>query len=74
MVFVFFDLSEGDLHEQLFCIPASDFLNLTQNEKKNTQERVFTVGFSRPDTSKYAEFMIEKRELANRIIEIMDKL
>lgn len=74
IVFIYFDLSEGDLFPNLFCIPAPDFLRLTANEKKNTTDRVFTVGLNHPEKSKYAEFMIEKRELANRIIEIMDKL
>ena len=74
MVFVYFDLSQGDLFDQVFCIPAPDFLKLTANEDKKPGERVFTVGLRNPDKSKYAEFMIEKRELANRIIEIMDKL
>lgn len=74
IVFTYFDLSEGDLLPNLFCIPAPDFLRLTFNEKKNTTDRVFTVGLTNPDKSKYAEFMIEKRELANRILEIMGKL
>lgn len=74
LVFVYFDLSEGDLFDQIFCIPAPDFLRLTANEDKKPGERVFTVGLRNPDKSKYAEFMIEKRELANRIIELMDKL
>ena len=74
IIFVYFDLSEGDLFDQVFCIPAPDFLRLTHNENKKLCHRVFTVGINNPDRSKYAEFMIEKRELANRIIEIMDKL
>ncbi len=74
LVFVFYDLTQGDLFDQIFCIPSPDFLRLTQNDKKKTGDRVFTVGLSHPDKSKYTDFMIEKRELANRIIEIMDKL
>lgn len=74
LVFAYFDLSQGDLFDQLFCIPAPDFLKLTENEKKSTNDRVFTVGLKNPDRSKYAEYMIEKRELANRIIEYLDKL
>ncbi len=74
IIFVYFDLSEGDLFDQVFCIPAPDFLRLTHNEHKKPGHRVFTVGLNHPDKSKYAEFMIEKRELANRIIEIMDRL
>lgn len=74
ILFVYFDLSEGDLFEHVFCIPAPDFLRLTHNEKKQTGHRVFTVELNNPDKSKYAEFMIEKRELANKILEIMDKL
>lgn len=74
IVFTYFDLSEGDLFPNLFCIPAPDFLRKTTNEKKNTKDRVFTVGLANLDKSKYAEFMIEKRELANRILEIMNKL
>lgn len=74
LVFVYFDLSEGDLFDQVFCIPGPEFLKLTHNEKKKQGARVFTVGLNKPDKSKYAEFMIEKRELANRILEIMAKL
>jgi len=74
IVFAYFDLSEGDLYPNLFCIPAPDFLRLTANEQKKTAERVFTVGLNNPDKSKYAEFMVEKRELANRILEIMGRL
>ncbi|NQS90319.1 hypothetical protein HQ584_11080 [Patescibacteria group bacterium] len=74
MVFVYFDLTEGDLYDHVFCIPAPEFLKLTTNKKKKTTDRVFTVGLKNPDRSKYAEFMIEKRELANKIVEIMDKL
>jgi len=74
IVFVYFDLSEGDLFDQVFVIPAPDFLRLTNNEDKKQGQRVFTVALNHPERSKYAEFMIEKRELANRVIEIMDKL
>lgn len=74
IIFVYFDLSEGDLFDQVFCIPAPDFLRLTHNENKKPGHRVFTVGLNNPDRSKYAEFMIEKRELANRTLEIMEKL
>jgi len=74
IVFAYFDLSEGDLFDQVFLIPGPDFLRLTKNEDKKPGERVFTVGLNHPEKSKYAEFMIEKRELANRVIEIMDKL
>lgn len=73
LVFVYFDLSEGDIYDHIFCVPAPDFLKLTENDEKKSGKRVFTVGLSHPDQSKYAEFMIEKRELANRIIELMDK-
>ncbi len=73
LVFVYFDLSEGDIFDHIFCVPAPDFLKLTKNAEKKPGVRVFTVGLSHPDQSKYAEFMIEKRELANRIIELMDK-
>jgi len=74
IVFSYFDLSEGDLYPNLFCIPAPDFLKLTQNEKKVTKDRVFTVGLNGMAESKYAKFMIEKRELANKILEIIDSL
>lgn len=74
IVFVYFDLSEGDLIDYLFCIPVPKFLKLTANKNKKTAERVFTVGLNHPEKSKYAEFMIEKRELANKLTEIMDKL
>ena len=74
LVFIYFDLSEGDLFDQVFCIPAPEFLKLTENKQKKTPDRVFTVGLKHPDRSKYAEFMIEKRELADKLVEYLDKL
>jgi len=74
LVFVYFDLSEGDLFDQVFCIPAPEFLKLTESKKRKTRDRVFTVSLKNPERSKYADFMIEKRELADKIIEIMDGL
>ncbi len=74
LVFVYFDLTEGDLYEHVFCIPVPEFLKLTENDKKKTAERVFTMGLVHPENSKFAKYMIEKRELANKIVEIMDKL
>lgn len=74
LIFVYFDLSSGDLFDQIFCIPASKFLQLTANDTKATKQRVFTVGLSHPDRSKYAEYMIEKRELANRVLELMERV
>lgn len=69
-VFLYFDLSEGDLFEQIFCIPAPKLAELTKRTKN--KKRTFTVSLKRPDKSKFAEFMIEKRELANKIIEILN--
>lgn len=74
LIFVYFDLSEGDFFDQVFCVPAPEFLKLTANDKRKTGDRVFTASLNKPEKSKYAEFMIEKRELANKIIEIMDRL
>jgi hypothetical protein len=73
MVFVYFDLLDGDLHEHVFCVPAPDFLKLTKNENKKPGTRVFTVGLKNPDRSKYAPFLIEKRELANKVLEILNE-
>jgi hypothetical protein len=73
MVFVYFDLTDGDIHEHVFCVPAPEFLRLTKNEDKKPGERVFTVGLNNPDRSKYAPFLIEKRELANKILEILNE-
>lgn len=74
IVFVYFDLSDGDLIDYVFCIPVPKFLKLTNNKNKKAAIRIFTVGLKHPERSKYAEFMIEKRELADKIIEIMEKL
>jgi hypothetical protein len=73
MVFVYFDLTDGDLHEHVFCVPGSEFLKLTYNENKQPGHRVFTVSLNSPDKSKYARFLIEKRELANKILEILSE-
>ncbi len=69
-VFVYFDLTEGDIYENLFCIPAPAFLKLTKHSGSN-KRRTFSVGLRHPERSKYAEFMIEKRELANKVREFL---
>ncbi len=73
LVFVYYDLTEGDLNENVFCIPGPDYLKLTYNDKKTTTSRVFTVSLNKPDQSKYSAYLIEKRELANKILEILNE-
>lgn len=41
LVFVYFDLSEGDIYDHIFCIPAPDFLKLTKNEGKKLGKGCF---------------------------------
>lgn len=74
LVFVYIDLAEGEIYHNLFCIPAPEFIKLTDNNERKTNKRVFAVSLNRMARSKYAEFMIDKKELANKITEIMDRL
>jgi hypothetical protein len=73
-VFVYFDTTEGDLFDYIFCIPGPEFAKLTETEDNKNNQRTFTVSLNNPENSKYAEFMIEKRELANKVIEYLDRL
>ena len=73
-VFVYFDTTEGDLFDYIFCVPGPEFAKLTETEDNKNNQRTFTVSLNNPENSKYSEFMIEKRELANKVIEYLDRL
>lgn len=66
IVFIYFDLVEGDIHDFIFCIPVDEFIDLT-NSSNEKEKRVFSVSMKHPERSKFSQFMIEKRELAKTI-------
>ena len=69
-VFVYFDLIEGDLFENVFYIPASEFIK--KANLNNDNRRVFTAGLKNLNRNKFVEFMIEKRELADKIMNSLE--
>ncbi len=67
IVFVYFDLIEGDIHDFIFCVPVDEFIILTELSGKK-RKGVFSVSMKQPEKSrKFSQFIIEKRELARTI-------
>ena len=63
-----FDVDEGDVADYLWFIPAPDFIRLA--EDNGTRYRLRTVKHD----DKWDEYMIDRRDLANRLIEQMKRV
>jgi hypothetical protein len=71
IIFCDFDTSTGDLRDYVRYIPAPDFIKHANNLKDLYG---FVAGRSRKEDNKRDAYLIEKRQLANKIVEDMKKL
>lgn len=70
LVFCFFDIDDGDIWDYLWFVPSMEFTKLA---KKSNNKRLGTIykfiaGRSQKNTNKWAKFLIDKRDLGNKII------
>jgi len=72
IVFCFFDTEQGDLWDYLWFVPAPDFLKKA-NRLQNNTNLGFVAGRRRNEDNKWDEYLIDKRDLANKIIEQMGR-
>lgn len=72
MVFCFFDTIDGDLWESLWFIPAPDF-KLHANRLDGGNRLGFVAGRRRNEDNKWDSYLIDKRDLANKIIQQMSR-
>ncbi|MDP3245148.1 MAG: winged helix-turn-helix domain-containing protein [bacterium] len=76
LVFAFFDTEDGDIWDFLWFVPAKAFVKIApkSDNKKLGQIYRFVAGRSRRGTNRWDEFLIDKRDLGNKIFEEMKKI
>ncbi len=65
-VFCLFDTAKGDVHDYVWFVPAPDFMRMAHKDKNNLLG--FVSGKQKKDGNKWDAFMIDKRDLAERVI------
>lgn len=72
-VFCYFDIEEGDLWDYIWFIPAPSFIKKA-NRLSGGKSYGFVAGRRRNESNKWDEYLIDKRELANLIIQQMKRI
>lgn len=71
-VFCLFDTAKGDVHDYIWFIPAPDFMRMAHKDKNDLFG--FVSGKQKKDGNKWDTFMIDKRDLASRVIEQLKRI
>ena len=72
IIFCFFDTMKGDIWDYLWLVPGSEFIKNARSLNKN--ERLLFVSGTDPKkiSNKWIKYLIDKRDLANKIIDMMN--
>lgn len=73
MVFCYFDTAQGDMWDYLWFVPAPDFIRAA-NKLKQGENLGFVAGRKKRESNKWDKYLIEKRQLANRIIDQLRRI
>ncbi|MEE9466514.1 MAG: HTH domain-containing protein [Candidatus Neomarinimicrobiota bacterium] len=78
-IFVYFDLQQGDIGDHVWFIPAPDFIKYATPIPANPSLRRkamlrFTASTRNPTEGKWGEYAVDKRALADAIVELMEKV
>ncbi|HNR81849.1 MAG TPA: HTH domain-containing protein [Candidatus Pacearchaeota archaeon] len=73
VVFCFFDTEEGDLWDYLWFVSAPDLIKLA-NKLDGGRLLGFVAGRKKKESSKWDNYLIDKRDLANQIIAQMKRI
>ncbi len=71
-VFCLFDTAKGDVHDQVWFVPAPDFVRMAPKDKNGRY--LFVSGKQKKDSNKWDAYMIDKRDLASRVIEQLKRI
>ena len=71
-VFCLFDTAKGDVHDYIWFVPAPDFIRMAHKDKNALLG--FVSGKQKKDSNKWDVFMIDKRDLASRVIEQLKRI
>ncbi len=73
VIFCFFDTEEGDLWDYLWFVPAPDMIKLA-NKLDGGRLLGFVAGRKKKESNKWDNYLIDKRNLANKIIAQMKRI
>ena len=73
VIFCYFDTTKGDLHDDLWFVPAPDLLKKA-NKLNGGKMLGFVAGRKRNESNKWDSYIIDKRDLANQIIAQMKRI
>ena len=72
MVFCYFDSEKGDIGQHLWFVPAPTFI---KNANQLKGERFsFVAGYKKNESNKWDDFLIDKRDLATKVVEQMKRI
>ena len=72
MVFCYFDNEEGDIWKYVWFVPAPAFI---KNASKLKDGRFsFGSGLQKKKSNKWDDYLIDKRDLTNKIVEQMRRI
>lgn len=71
-VFCLFDTSKGDVHDYVWFVPAPDFIRMAHRDKNDLLG--FVSGKQKKESNKWDAYMIDKRDLANRVMEQLKRI
>ena len=72
MVFCYFDSEKGDIGQHLWFVPAPDFIKRANKLKDGSLG--FVAGFKKKESNKWDDYLIDKRDLSNKIVEQMRRI
>jgi len=78
LVFVYFDVPKGDIHDRIWFVPAPEFIQkahiIPANKEKKREARYRFNANIENDEGRFGTFFIDKRDLANSILRLMAKV
>lgn len=73
IIFCYFDTEQGDLWNYLWFVPAPNFVKMA-NKPDGGRMLGFVAGRKKKESNKWDEYLIDKRDLANAIINQMKRV
>jgi hypothetical protein len=71
-VFCLFDTAKGDVHDYVWFVPAPDFIRMAHKDKNDLLG--FVSGKQKKESNKWDAYMIDKRDLATKVIEQLKRI
>jgi len=75
VVFCLFDIDKGDLWEYVWLVPAHEFIKITEehSQKRKDGLLIFVAGKKKRSTNTWDKYLIDRKNLGNKILKIINK-